>query len=110
MSLLLLCAGQISVQRAVVSTDPAGGVIRQWQVIATAIPATILTLRASANTAMDRRGLVTTHLIISPDNPQARIGDRVSDGINWYLVRFTADLGDRGRAWAIFAQLIDPQS
>ncbi|NNM89161.1 MAG: head-tail adaptor protein [Phycisphaerae bacterium] len=110
MSLLLLCAGQISVQRAAVSTDAAGGVVRRWQAIATNIPATILTLRASANTALDRRGIVTTHLIISPDNPGARIGDRVSDGTCWYLVKFTADLGDRGRAWAIFAQLIDPQS
>jgi hypothetical protein len=110
MSLFSLCTGQISVQRATVATDATGGVVRQWQTVAANIPATILTLRASANTNMDRRGILTTHLIILPENPAARVGDRVSDGTDWYLVRFTADLGDRGRAWAIFAQLIDPQS
>ena len=110
MSLPLLCTGQITLQRAVVSTDAAGGIVREWQAIATNMAATILTLRGSARTNMDRRGIVTTHVIILPENPAARIGDRVSDGTDWYVVRFTADLGDRGRAWAIYAQLIDPQS
>ena len=110
MSLFLLCPGQITVERAAVSTDATGGIVRQWQTVAANIPATILTLRASANAGMNRRGIVTTHLIISPANPTARIGDRVSDGTYWYLVRFTTDLGNRGRAWAIFAQLIDPLS
>jgi hypothetical protein len=110
MSLFLLCTGRITVERAAAQTDASGGVVRQWQAIGESLPATILALRSSAKAGMDRRGILTTHLIIVPANPAARIGDRVSDGTNWYLVRFSADLGDRGRAWAIFAQLIDPQS
>lgn len=110
MSLLLLCHHQLTIERAAVSTDATGGVLREWQPLATNVPATILTLRASTPAGVDRRGILTSHLIISPYNAAVRVGDRVHDGTNFYLVRFLGDLGDRGEAWAIFAEMMDPQS
>ncbi len=64
MTLALLCKHQLTLQRAVQTAGPNGEVLRNWQTLAAAIPAAVLTFRARADNALVRRGIGITHVIL----------------------------------------------
>ncbi len=110
MTLSLLCNRQITLERAAQTPGPNGEVLRQWQTLATNIPATLLTFRDRTDDTLNRRGIAITHVIMTPQNSGVLLGDRLFDGNACYLVRFVSNLGDRNRGWAIYCQLIEPQN
>ncbi len=109
MTLALLCKHQLTLQRAVQTAGPNGEVLRNWQTLAAAIPAAVLTFRARADNALVRRGIGITHVILTSMEINAAFGDRLTDGLLNYLVNFSVDLGDRAKNWAIYCQLQVPQ-
>ncbi|MGC8624472.1 MAG: hypothetical protein ACP5I8_04965 [Phycisphaerae bacterium] len=109
MTLQLLTRRKLCLQRATTAPGPSGEIIRVWQTLLSAIPASILTLHAHEWKTIARRGMDITHVIITPQNTGAEFGDRLFDGVLYYGVEFVSNLGDRDQAWAIYAGLLDPQ-
>ena len=109
MTLTLLTRRKLSLQRATTTPGPSGEMIRSWQTLLTGIPASILCFHAHRWKAIARRSLDTTHVIITPRNITAAFGDRLFDGTFYYRVQYAINLGDRDQAWAIYADLLDPQ-
>ncbi len=109
MTLELLTRRKLSLQRATTTPGPSGEMIRSWQTLLTAIPASILSFHAHPWKAIGRRSLDITHVIITPQNIAAAFGDRLFDGTLYYRVQYAINLGDRDQAWAIYADLLDPQ-
>ena len=109
MTLALLCKHQLTLQRAVQTAGPNGEVLRNWQTLAAAIPAAVLTFRARPDIALARRGISITHVILTPMNINTAFGDRLTDGVRNYLVNFSVDLGDRAKNWAIYCTFQVPQ-
>ena len=109
MTLQLLTRRKISLQRAITAPGPSGEILRSWQTLLTAIPASILSFHAGRWKVIARRSLDITHVIITPQNINAAFGDRLFDGVLYYRVRYVINLGDRGQAWAIYADLLEPQ-
>ncbi len=109
MTLSLLCRHTVSIQRAAVTQDPMGGVVRAWQPLLTNIAATILTARGHAIAEFGRRGMAISHVVLTPGTPQSAVGDRLYDGTFYYHVRFINDLGDRGAVTAIYVEQILPE-
>ncbi len=109
MTLALLCTHQVTLLRAVQSPGPNGEVVRQWQTQVAQIPAAVLAFRARPENTFLRRGMAVTHVVLTPQNIGALLGDRLFDGNLYYLVHFVANLGDRGRSWAVYCQLHEPQ-
>ncbi len=109
MTLELLTRRTISLQRATTAPGPSGEIIRSWQTVLDAIPASILTFHAHPWKHLARRSLDVTHVIITPQNTGAEFGDRLCDGALYYRVEYVINLGDRDQAWAIYADQLDPQ-
>lgn len=109
MTLELLTRRKISLQRAATTPGPSGEIVRIWQTLLTAVPASILTFHAHKWKAIARRSMDITHVIITPQNTAAEFGDRIFDGVLYYRVEFVINLGDRDQAWAIYADLLEPQ-
>lgn len=109
MTLSLLCRHTVSIQRAAVTVDAMGGVVRDWQTLFANITATILTARGHTIAEFGRRGMVISHVVLTPGIVQSAVGDRLYDGTFYYHVRFTNDLGDRGAVTAIYVEQILPE-
>ena len=109
MTLQLLTRRTLTLQRAVTTPGPSGEILRSWQTVLTAFSASILTFHAHLWKVAARRTMDITHVIITPQNTEAQVGDRLFDGILFYRVLYVINLGDRDQAWAIYTDQLDPQ-
>ncbi len=109
MTLALLTRRRISLQRAMTTAGATGEIVRTWQTVLTDIPASVMTFRPRSWKGIERRSIDITYVIMTPQNTGAQFGDRIFDGELYYRVRFTINLGDRDQAWAIYADLLEPQ-
>ena len=109
MTLQLLTRRTLTLQRAVTTPGPSGEILRSWQTLLTAVPASILTFHAHPWKVTARRTMDITHVIITPHNTGAQFGDRLFDGVLYYRVLYVINLGDRDQAWAVYTNQLDPQ-
>ena len=110
MSLFLLCRRQISLQRSTPAADGMGGVARVWSTLFADVPATLLTLHGQNLVRLPRRQTAVSHVVLTPQSLAAELGDRIFDGVYYYQVRHTENLGDRDSGWAVFVERLETQA
>jgi head-tail adaptor len=93
MSLSSLLDQKLTLQRQSLTRDASGGLVRSFTQLSADIPATVAPASAKVVTDYARRDMIVDHHIYTTTDLDAavaggvRLGDRLTDGVSFYLVK-----------------------